>query len=46
MYETAGSIAHASEYGCDVYGNALENISSNTALCEETIFSVLGMYMR
>ena len=36
----------ASEYGRDVYANALENIPPNTMACEETIFRVLGMYMR
>ena len=41
MYETAGRIAIASEYGFDVYANALENVSSNTTSCEETIFCVI-----
>ena len=46
MYETAGLIESASEYGNEVYANTLENISSKTTLCEETIFRVLGTYMR
>ena len=44
--ENSGCIASASEYGLDVYANALENIFSNTTSCEENIFHVLGMYMR
>ena len=42
IYETAGRIESASEYGRDVYANALENVSSNTTSCEENIFRVLG----
>ena len=42
IYETSGHIASASEYGIDVYDNSLENISSNTISCEETIFRALG----
>ena len=43
LYDTTGCIASAFEYGRDFYANALENVSSNTTSCEETIFSVLGM---
>ena len=45
MYNTDGRVASASEYGCGMYANALENVSSNTTSCEETIFRVLGTYM-
>ena len=40
------TVTSASEYGCGMYDNAQENISSNTMSCEATIFHVLGMYMR
>ena len=43
IYETAGRVASASEYGCDVYANSLENVSSNKTSREETIKRVLRM---
>ena len=43
IYETSGCTVSASEYGSDVYANALENVLSNTTSCEETVFCVLGM---
>ena len=46
MYETAGRVANASKYGCEVYANTLENVSSNTMSCEENTFNVIGTYMR
>ena len=42
MYDTAGRIACNSEYGCDMYYNALESDLSNTTSCEETIFHVIA----
>ena len=42
IYETNGCVATPSEYGCDVYDNALENVFSNTTQCEKTIFFVIG----
>ena len=41
IYKTYSHIESASEYECDVYANALENISPNKTPCEETIFCVL-----
>ena len=46
MYKTAGFITSVSEYERDMYANALENVSSNTASCEENVFHILGTYMR
>ena len=46
VYVTAGRIAIASEYGCGVYANTLEKLSSNTPSYEDIIFLVLGMYTR
>ena len=43
MQDTAGHITSASEYGCGVYANELDNFSPNTTSCEENIFCVLGM---
>ena len=40
IYKTADCIGSASEYRCDAYDNALENVMSNTTSCEETIFCV------
>ena len=45
VYATAGRIAIASEYSCDVYANTLEKISSKTTLYEDIIFLVLGSYI-
>ena len=42
IYETADCISSASEYGCDVYTNALEKVYPNTISCEENILHVLG----
>ena len=42
MYETDGCIKSDSEYGHEVYANALENVLSYTTSCEETIFCVIG----
>ena len=42
IYKTAGCVMIASEYGRDIYANALEKYLSNTTSCEETIFRVLG----
>ena len=38
LYNTAGYIESVSEYGYDVYANALENVSSKKTSGEETIF--------
>ena len=38
IYDTVGLIAIASEYGCDVYANMLEKLSSKTTSYEDTIF--------
>ena len=46
VYVTSGHIAIASEYGHDVYNNALEKLSSNTTSYDEIIFLVLGTYRR
>ena len=46
VYVTAGRIAIASEYGRDVYDNALEKLSSNTTSYEDIIFFVLDTYTR
>ena len=43
MYNTPDRVSSASEYGRDMYDNALENVLSNTTSCEENIFHVLGM---
>ena len=42
IYNTSGCIASDSEYGSDIYDNALEKLLSNTTSCEETILFVLG----
>ena len=42
MYDTTGCIASPSEYGCDIYSNALETSLSNTTSCEENNVHVLG----
>ena len=42
IYEISGRITIDSEYGCELHTNVLENVSSNTTSCEETIFWVLG----
>ena len=42
---TAGNIISASDRGCDVYANVLENILLNTTSCEETIFRLIGTYI-
>ena len=46
IYENYGRITSDSGFRRDVYANALENHSSNTMSCEETILRVLGTYMR
>ena len=43
VYVTAGRIAIASAYGCDVYDNALEKLLSNTTSYEKITFLLLGM---
>ena len=45
IYENYGRITSDSGFRRDVYANALENHSSNTMSCEETILRVLGTYM-
>ena len=42
IYETSGRVTSASEYGRDMYANALEKVFSNKTTCEETIFRALG----
>ena len=42
MYKTYGCVGSASEYGCGMFANALENIVKNTTSYEETIFCVIG----
>ena len=42
IYNNVGHVASSSEYWCDLYANALENVLSDTTPCQETIFSVLG----
>ena len=42
MYDTYGPVGSASEYGCGVFANTLENMFLNTTSCEETIFCVIG----
>ena len=42
MYKTDGHIASASEYGNEVYANALENVLSNKTSHEKNIIHVLG----
>ena len=37
MYDTAGHIASATEYGCDVYANAQKKVLSITTSYKETI---------
>ena len=39
MYDIAGLFSNASEYGCNLYSNAIEKSSSTSTSCEET-FSV------
>ena len=46
VYDTAVIIAIASEYGCDVYDNVLEKLSSKTASYEDIIFLVTVTYTR
>ena len=46
IYETAGCIASASDYGCGMYANTLEMFSPNTTSCGENIFRLIGTYMR
>ena len=46
MYNNAGRVASASKYGHNVYSNALETFLSDTTPSEETIFRVLGTYMK
>ena len=38
MYDTAGYIDISSVYGCDVYANELEKLSSKTTMYEDIIF--------
>ena len=40
---TTSRVASDSEYGCDMYANALENVSQNKKSRKENIFRVLGM---
>ena len=42
IYNNSGLVSSVSEYGCDVYADAQENVSSNTTSCEEYDFRVLG----
>ena len=42
IYDISGCFMSASEYGCGVYYNAIDNVFSNTMSCEETIFCALG----
>ena len=46
VYVTYGRIAISYEYGCDVYANAIEKLSTKTKLYEDIIFLVLGTYTR
>ena len=46
VYVTSGRITIASEYGRDIYANAIENISSKTTSYEDIIFLVFGTYTR
>ena len=41
IYDISDCVMSASEYGCDVYYNAIDNVFSNTMSCEETIFCAL-----
>ena len=38
IYETVCCIESASYYGCDLYSNALGNVSSDTTECEKNIY--------
>ena len=42
IYETAGCIVRASEYGHDMHANPLKIVFSNTTTCEETILCVIS----
>ena len=42
IYKTSVWVVSASEYGCDMYADALEKVSPNTTSREENIFHVLG----
>ena len=44
IYDTDGRIDIASEYGRDIYANALEFLSSKTTSYKNIIFFVCGMY--
>ena len=46
MYGTDRRIAIASEYGHDIYANALEKLSPKTTSYEDIIFLFCGMYTR
>ena len=43
---TAGRIKVFSELGCDVYGNAIEILSSETTAYEDIILLDIGVYKR
>ena len=45
IYKTAGCIASASENRLNVFAKPLKIVLSNTTSYEETIFSVLGIYI-
>ena len=44
VYDSAGRIAIASEYGCEIYSNILDFLLSKTTSYEDIIFLVLGTY--
>ena len=46
IYDTAGRVSVASEYGRHVYANGLKGVLSNTTSCEETILRVLSTVRR
>ena len=46
MYETVGCVSSFYEYGHDLCDNVVEFFLPNTTTCEETIFCVVGTYIR
>ena len=44
MCDTAGSISIASAYGCEIYANVLEKLTSKIISYEDIIFLVISMY--
>ena len=46
MYDAAKRISIAFAYGCDIYANILEKLSTNITSYEDIIFLVRGTYTR